>query len=196
MSQFVGKTAVLPGQWMGRIQDDDRGESHDQCHRRPAIWIYIDKLVEGSGVQARNLVRIEDFDSKVRSQDTRIKSHADIPHKMRPSLGADGRPDIIIPDEQAYFDATYPREKLFVIGLKTTCKDRWRQVLNEAPKHKAKHIITLQPGISSAQLGEMHTAGVSLVVPESLHHSFPKEHTISLLSVESFIQAVKTQLSA
>jgi type II restriction enzyme len=123
-----------------------------------------------------------------------LLTHAKIPHKMRPSLGADGKPDIIIPDEKAYFDAAFPKQKLFVIGLKTTCKDRWRQVLNEAPKHKSKHIVTLQQGISGAQLQEMHTAGVSLVVPQALHKSFPKEHTINLLSVEAFIQEVKQQL--
>jgi EcoRII C terminal/Restriction endonuclease EcoRII, N-terminal len=123
-----------------------------------------------------------------------LLTHAKIPHKMRPSLGADGKPDIVIPDERAYFDAGFPIEKLFIVGLKTTCKDRWRQVLNEGRRVKAKHILTLQPGITSAQLAEMHTAGVSLVVPLSLHKSFPKEHTINLLTVESFIQTVKHQL--
>jgi hypothetical protein len=114
---------------------------------------------------------------------------------MRPSLGADGKPDVIIPDEKAYFDYSFPKDKLFIIGLKTTCKDRWRQVLNEAPRHKVKHIVTLQPGITSTQLSEMHTAGVSLVVPESLHKSFPKERDITLLSVEAFIQSVKQRLN-
>jgi type II restriction enzyme len=124
-----------------------------------------------------------------------LLTHANVPHKMRPSLGADGKPDIVIPNEQAYFDTSFPLEKLFIVGLKTTCKDRWRQVLNEGRRVKAKHILTMQPGITSAQLEEMHTAGVSLVVPQSLHRSFPKERTINLLSVESFIQTVKQQLN-
>lgn len=68
-------------------------------------------------------------------------------------------------------------------------------VLNEAPKHKAKHIITLQQGITSNQLAEMHTAGVSLVVPEVFHKKFPKAHTINLLTVEGFIRTVKHQLN-
>jgi hypothetical protein len=123
-----------------------------------------------------------------------LLTHAKIPHKMRPSLGSDGKPDIVIPDERAYFDAAFPIGKLFIVGLKTTCKDRWRQVLNEGRRVKAKHILTLQPGITSAQLEEMHAAGVSLVVPQSLHKSFPKDHTINLLTVESFIQTVKHQL--
>lgn len=124
-----------------------------------------------------------------------LLTYSKIPHKMRPSLGADGKPDIIIPDEKAYFDQSFPKQKLFVVGLKTTCKDRWRQVLNEAPKHKVKHLITLQQGITSNQLAEMRTAGVSLIVPKALHKSFPKEHTINLLTVDDFIQTVKHQLN-
>ena len=124
-----------------------------------------------------------------------LLTRAGIPHKMRPSLGSDGKPDIVIPDERAYFDAAFPIDKLFIVGLKTTCKDRWRQVLNEGNRVKAKHIVTLQPGITSAQLAEMHTAGVSLVVPKSLHKSFPEVRTINLLSVENFIQTVKHQLN-
>lgn len=124
-----------------------------------------------------------------------LLTQAGVPHKMRAALGADGRPDIVIPDERAYFDASFPTEKLFIVGLKTTCKDRWRQVLNEGRRVAAKHILTLQPGITSAQLAEMHAAQVSLVVPKALHKSFPKERTINLLSVESFIQTVKQQLN-
>jgi EcoRII C terminal/Restriction endonuclease EcoRII, N-terminal len=124
-----------------------------------------------------------------------LLTHAKVPHKMRPALGADGRPDIVIPDERAYFDKSFPLDKLFVVGLKTTCKDRWRQVLNEGLRVPAKHILTLQPGITSAQLAEMHAAQISLVVPKSLHKSFPKDRTINLLSVESFIQTVKQQLN-
>jgi EcoRII C terminal/Restriction endonuclease EcoRII, N-terminal len=124
-----------------------------------------------------------------------LLTQAGIPHKMRPSLGADGRPDIVIPDEKAYFDRDWPEHKLFIVGLKTTCKDRWRQVLNEGRRVRAKHILTLQQGISGAQLEEMHTAGVSLVVPQPLHKSFPKGGAISLLSVETFIQTVKAELN-
>lgn len=124
-----------------------------------------------------------------------LLTQAGIPHKMRRSLGTDGRPDIVIPNEEAYFDPAWPEQKLFIVGLKTTCKDRWRQVLNEGLRVRAKYIFTLQQGISGAQLQEMHAAGVSLVVPHPLHRSFPKGSAISLLSVETFIQNVRDQLS-
>ena len=61
-----------------------------------------------------------------------------------------------------------------MIGLKTTCKDRWRQVLNEGRRVKAKHILTLQQGITGNQLKEMQEAGVSLVVPKPLHNKYPE----------------------
>jgi len=124
-----------------------------------------------------------------------LLTKAQIPHEMRPFLGPDGRPDIVIPGEAAYFDQSWPEDKLFVVGLKTTCKDRWRQVLYEGHRVRAKHIVTLQPGISEAQLSEMHAAGVSIVVPKSLHKSFPLDHPISLLSVESFIKTIRRQLN-
>jgi len=82
-----------------------------------------------------------------------------------------------------------------MFDVTSTCKDRWRQVLNEGKRVKLKHILTLQPGITGTQLEEMRASGVTLVVPRSLHKSFPKEHNISLLSVENFVQKVKTQLS-
>ena len=119
---------------------------------------------------------------------------AGIPHDMRPA-GIDGKPDVVIPSAEAYFDRTYPADKLFIVGIKTTCKDRWRQVLNEGRRVSEKHILTLQPGISSNQLVEMHTAGVILVVPARLHRQYPRERNITLLTVEQFIDSVHAKLA-
>jgi EcoRII C terminal/Restriction endonuclease EcoRII, N-terminal len=124
-----------------------------------------------------------------------LLAQAQIPHKMRPSLGAHGKPDILIPDETAYYDKTWPDEKLFIVGLKTTCKDRWRQVLNEGHRIPTKYILTLQQGITNAQLKEMQTAGVTLVVPQSLHKNFPLARRADILSVETFIQTVRQRLN-
>ncbi|MDZ4800422.1 MAG: type II restriction endonuclease [Bryobacteraceae bacterium] len=125
-----------------------------------------------------------------------LLTQAGVPHKMRPALGADGRPDILIPSEDAYFDLSWPEKRLFVIGLKTTCKDRWRQVLNEGRRVQTKHIVTLQQGITGNQLKEMQEARVSLVVPKSLHGKYPKAWQPGLLDVHSFIEGVKQQLAA
>jgi hypothetical protein len=107
-------------------------------------------------------------------------------------------PDILLPGKKAYDDAArgrYPREKLIMVGLKTTCKDRWRQVLNEAPQIPTKHILTLQEGISPRQLEEMHRSNVVLVVPQGLHGRYPAEREITLLAVEEFIARAREILS-
>jgi hypothetical protein len=124
-----------------------------------------------------------------------LLTEAGIPHRMRPALGTDGRPDIVIPSEEAYLDPSWPEDKLFVIGLKTTCKDRWRQVLNEGRRVKAKHILTLQQGITGNQLKEMQDAGVSVVVPKPLHNKYPAVWQSVLLDVQGFIDRVKKRLA-
>jgi type II restriction enzyme len=130
-----------------------------------------------------------------RSLENHVKqllTDANIPHKMQPKI--DGKPDVVIPSEDAYRDSSYPLEKLFIIGIKTTCKDRWRQVLNEGKRQPDKHILTLQPGISGNQLEEMRSANVTLIVPRQLHKDFPKERRITLLNLEEFFSTVRTQL--
>jgi hypothetical protein len=124
-----------------------------------------------------------------------LLTKAGIPHKMRPALGTDGRPDILIPSEEAYSDLSWPESGLFVIGLKTTCKDRWRQVLNEGRRVKAKHILTLQQGITANQLKEMQEAGVSLIVPKALHNRYPKAWQSNLLDMHGFMETVKQRLT-
>lgn len=110
---------------------------------------------------------------------------AHIPHEMRPAI--DGKPDIIIPSRAAYEDRNFPTEKLLLVGVKTTCKDRWRQVLNEGKRVAHKHILTMQPGISASQLDEMHRSNVTLIVPKRLHSDYPAERSMQILTVEQFV---------
>ncbi len=117
---------------------------------------------------------------------------ASIPYVMRPDI--EGKPDIVIPSVEAYYDRSYPREKLCVVGVKTTCKDRWRQVISEAPLKPDKHILTLQAGISQNQLALMHSAKVTLVVPKKLHSQYPQSD-ITLFDVGGFIDSVRKQLA-
>ena len=113
---------------------------------------------------------------------------------MRPKVDG-GEPDALIPSVEAYQDAAYLLEKLTVVGIKTTCKDRWRQVLNEATRVPCKHILTIQQGISAKQLMEMHRANVKLVVPQEIQRQYPKSTEIALLSVNEFINTVKRSLA-
>lgn len=100
------------------------------------------------------------------------------------------RPDFIFPSETAYHDLAYPSERLVFLGAKTTCKDRWRQILNEAERIPHKYLFTLQKGISIAQLREMQAEGVSLVVPQEYIKTFDKAYQASIYSLKRFITQV------
>jgi hypothetical protein len=116
-----------------------------------------------------------------------------IPFEAQPAI--DGRPDIVIPSAAAYHNSSIPEEAVFVVGLKTTCKDRWRQVLNEGTRVKRKHLITLQRGISANQLAEMHQAGVSLIVPKPFHRDYPRDSPMHLHTVGTFVEEVRRTLA-
>jgi len=85
------------------------------------------------------------------------------------------KPDFLFPSVDYYHKAEARSESLIMLGAKTSCKDRWRQVLSEAAKIPYKHLITVQPAISSTQLEEMKTHNLQLVVPKALHETYAPE---------------------
>jgi hypothetical protein len=85
--------------------------------------------------------------------------------------------------------------KLFAVGVKRTCKDRWRQVLKEAPRIERKHILTIQAGVSANQLEEMTSHSVTLVVPKSLHKEYPPPWRPELVTVDGFVETVRSALA-
>lgn len=97
------------------------------------------------------------------------------------------KPDFLLPSNADYANPTFPFEHLRMLGAKTTLKDRWRQVLNEADRVKSKHLITLQEGVSVAQFKEMVAADLKLVVPKALHERYPKEIRSELMTLDGFV---------
>lgn len=102
------------------------------------------------------------------------------------------KPDFLFPGRDEYSDAGFPDAHLFMLGVKTTCKDRWRQVLTEADRIPAKHLLTLEAPISLAQTREMSTRALSLVVPRPLHDLFDPMQRTELLSLAGFMDLAKT----
>lgn len=97
------------------------------------------------------------------------------------------RPDFLFPSIDAYRDPGFPAERLLMLGVKSTCKDRWRQVLSEAKRIKQKHLMTLEPGISKHQTDEMRASMVQLVVPRGLQVTFSEEQRTWLMDVREFV---------
>lgn len=98
------------------------------------------------------------------------------------------KPDFLFPGSEAYQNNDFPSSHLHMLGVKTSCKDRWRQILNEAQRISPKHLLTLQPGISGHQLTEMTDAEVQLIVPSSLQRFYPQGNAEDLSSFIGFIR--------
>jgi len=101
------------------------------------------------------------------------------------------KPDFLFPNGKCYHNLQFPADDLIVLGVKTTCKDRWRQVLNEADRVEVKFLFTLQQGISKNQLKEMHDSRLTLVVPHKFIASFPQEYQAEISDLTGFIQMVR-----
>ena len=103
------------------------------------------------------------------------------------------KPDFIFPSQEAYHDPSFPVDRLISLAAKTTCKDRWRQVINEADRlrDKPKFLCTLQQGISPAQMDEMQAENVVLVVPRPYIMSYPRDRQDRIWTLARFISYVR-----
>lgn len=113
-----------------------------------------------------------------------------INHSWEPKTENNKKPDFIFPSIEKYKDLSYPSDHLTMLGVKTTCKDRWRQVLTEADRINNKHLFTLQPKISKNQTEEMKNSNLQLVIPKLIHSTYTKDQQIWILDFEGFIKKV------
>lgn len=105
------------------------------------------------------------------------------------------KPDFLFPSIQNYHDPRFPTKLLTMLGAKTTCKDRWRQVLPEAARIKNKHLITLEPGISESQTNEMIAHSLQLVVPEPIISTYNNRQVGWLINLNDFLQLLNSKQS-
>ena len=115
----------------------------------------------------------------------RFREGVDFVHGPQSEPGK--RPDFLFPSQAAYRDQSFAASGLRMLATKTTCRDRWRQILNEADRIPVKHLLTLQEGVSEAQFREMTQARVRLVVPEPLIDKFPASIRADIQTLESFL---------
>lgn len=101
------------------------------------------------------------------------------------------KPDFIFPGILHYHDPAFPPARLTMLASKTTSKDRWRQILNEAARIPAKHLITLEPSISENQTKEMQSEHVQLVVPAPIHETYTDVQRAWLIDVDEFLSLVR-----
>lgn len=98
------------------------------------------------------------------------------------------RPDFLFPSLELYRDAPDSGDpRLTMLGAKSTCKERWRQVLAEAGKIPHKHLFTHEPGISQDQTEQMRAMSLQLVVPQPVISSFTGIQQEWLWDLSAFI---------
>lgn len=122
-----------------------------------------------------------------------LRAH-DIRHVRGEVTEHNHKPDFLFPDLETYQAApTRGDPRLAMLGAKSTCKDRWRQVLAEAEKITRKHLLTLEPGISEPQTDQMEAFSLQLVVPTPVQGSYTDAQRGWLWSVGDFIDEVRAR---
>jgi len=102
------------------------------------------------------------------------------------------KPDFIFPGEREYHDAGFNPELLIMLAAKSSLKDRWRQILDEAERIRNKHLCTLEQAISAEQTRAMTGKNVTLVIPNTLHATYTESQQRNLWSINQFIDYVRT----
>jgi hypothetical protein len=119
-----------------------------------------------------------------------LQAHA-IAHKREATTEKRNGPDFLFPSETAYHDLEFSAKSLRMLAVKTSCKDRWRQIMAEADRIERKHLLTLEPGISTTQTAEMVGAQVQLVIPKGIFASYKIAQQAELLNFADFINLVR-----
>lgn len=101
------------------------------------------------------------------------------------------KPDFVFPSIENYYDNNFDDSLLTMLGVKSTCKDRWRQVLSEADRIKNKHLLTLEIAISENQTTEMRNRNLQLVLPKKLHYTYSDNQRKWIMDMSTFIDIVK-----
>lgn len=103
--------------------------------------------------------------------------------------------DFLFPGAEHYQNLRYPPDALVMLAAKSTCKDRWRQVLAEARRITQKHLFTLEPAISENQTDEMQAHHLQLVIPAQFRHTYTPQQQSWLNDLSSYISFVRFKLS-
>jgi hypothetical protein len=119
-----------------------------------------------------------------------LREETDFSYQPISELGK--QPDFIFPSARNYHDLAFPAQNLRMLAVKTTCKDRWRRVLNEANRIDKKHLLTVQQGISLNQFREMRAHDVQLVVPAEIIKLYHKDIRSEIMTLDGFLSEIKT----
>lgn len=93
---------------------------------------------------------------------------ARIPYYPQCETEAGETPDFVVPGCHEYHESTFPTERLRMVACKSTAKERWRQVLNEANRIGEKYFLTLDPALSDETIRSMNGSRIRPFLPRSI----------------------------
>jgi hypothetical protein len=176
------------------------------CYEREEIlYRTLEKHIVGEKLRT-GFYDVDDFFDFAKSAQNRRKSRAGlalenhieflfqknkIHYNRAPVTENKSKPDFLFPGIKEYRDIAFNSVNLTMLGVKSTCKDRWRQVLSEADRIETKHVFTLESAISTNQTEEMQERHVQLVVPQKIIGTYKSEQQKWLFSLSDFMASVK-----
>lgn len=96
----------------------------------------------------------------------RLLADGGLPFDEQATVGRT-RPDFLLPSSKAYRQGGTGDGGAIVLSLKTTLRERWKQVIKEM-RGCPLYLATVDDRIASSAIEEMADSGITLVVPESL----------------------------
>lgn len=119
-----------------------------------------------------------------------LDAHGLAHHRGTKRLPDGSKPDFLFPGLGAYSDADAPVELLTFLGAKTTTKERWMQVVAEAPRIKIRYLVTMDRELNGDILAAMAFNEVRPVIPAPIASTqYAGEHRI--ITVAEFIALVE-----
>lgn len=197
----------------GTLADIDPRQDPDGAlmawmEREEILFRTLERHLIGEWLRNSFSGEVDDFMSRSLSMQNRRKSRVgyalenhfevilgavNIRYSRTPVTENKAKPDFLFPGADEYHDSSFPADQLTMLGVKSTCKDRWRQVLSEANRISDKHLMTLETAISLSQTDEMRAKALQLVVPRPLHSSYKEQQQAWLFSVRDFIELVRSR---
>lgn len=104
------------------------------------------------------------------------------------------RPDFVMPDLSALRSKKRTYREALVVAAKTTLRERWKQVTSEKLNCDVL-LATVDDRVARTSIQEMATAGIRLVVPETLKRS-DEAHYSGLPNVISFREFFDKEIRA
>lgn len=99
--------------------------------------------------------------------------------------------DFLFPGEEEYHNSEFDPKLLTMLAAKTTCRERWRQVLSEAYRIGVKHLLTMDHKVSESQLNEMNLEELRLVLPKPILSKYAGNIQSELICLADFLAIVK-----